>query len=166
MQTQGFPPVYRTDSRVLILGSLPGVESVRMQQYYAHPRNLFWKILASVLNERQPVTYDEKLHLLHRHHMALWDVLHSSYRAGSLDSAIQHGSERANAIDELLIACPNLRAIFFNGQKAMGLFNKFVPSPLTRHVDLISLPSSSPANAGVSQHTKIEKWSAIRQYVD
>jgi len=165
MDTTGLPPIESAGARVLILGSLPGVESVRQQQYYAHRQNLFWKILPIVLNEPAADDYAARVEMLKRHHVALWDVLHSSFRAGSLDTAIRPGSERPNDIGGLLARHPAIRTVFLNGQKAGSLFDRFITPTLRRPITKIVLPSTSPANAGIPIATKLERWSAVREAI-
>lgn len=120
----GLPPVIGEISRILILGTLPGDDSLRLQQYYAHGNNQFWRILAEVYGEAVGADYSERLGLLHRRGLALWDVLRSAERVGSLDSGIKN--EVANDFAGLLMAYTGLKAIVFNGGKAQTLFRRHV----------------------------------------
>lgn len=138
----GFPPVARSDARVLILGSMPSVESLRRSFYYAHPRNAFWPMMAEILGEARPESIEEKAALLTRHRIALWDTVESCERAGSLDSAIR--SARANDFAAFYGRCPEIRFVFFNGAAAEQLYRRLV----ARRDDARSffrLPSTSPA---------------------
>ena len=111
-----FPPIIKKDSKILILGSIPGVKSLEMQQYYAHPQNKFWKIICEIFNEEFTTNYQQRIEILEKHHIALWDVIDTCERKGSLDSEIRN--EEANKIEELLQNFPNIKAIFCNGQKS------------------------------------------------
>ena len=138
----GFPPVARSDARVLILGSMPSVESLRRSFYYAHPRNAFWPMMAEILGEARPESIEEKAAMLTRHRIALWDTVESCERAGSLDSAIR--SARANDFAAFYGRCPEIRFVFFNGAAAEQLYRRLV----ARRDDARSffrLPSTSPA---------------------
>jgi len=150
----GFPPVYREDARLLILGSMPSVESLRQSFYYAHPRNAFWRIIPDVLGEDAPHTVEEKEEMLIRHRIALWDTVGSCERSGSLDSAIR--CAEANDFDMLFAACPNIRHIFFNGAAAQQLFIRMVGTDEAKF-KYIRLPSTSPAYT-LSYEKKLIAW--------
>ena len=85
-----FPPIINNESKILILGSIPGVKSLEMQQYYAHPQNKFWKIIFELFNEKFSTDYDERIKILEKYHVALWDVIDTCERKGSLDSEIRN----------------------------------------------------------------------------
>ena len=138
----GFPPVARPDARVLILGSMPSVESLRQSLYYAHPRNAFWPMLAEILGEARPEAIEDKKALLTRHGIALWDTVESCERAGSLDSAIR--SARANDFAVLYERCPEIRFVFFNGAAAEQLYRRLVAREDGAR-SFVRLPSTSPA---------------------
>ena len=144
---RGLGPIVDDDARVLILGTLPGDESLRRGEYYGHPRNHFWPLLATVFEEEITATYSERLSFLARNRLAVWDVLYSAERAGSLDSAIKRG--RSNNFAALFRDYPNLRTIAFNGQKAHALYRSHV-SKLRNvphdKISLIVLPSTSPTH--------------------
>jgi len=146
-------------SRVLILGSMPGGESLKQQQYYAHPRNLFWKLMNELFGAGWHMPYDARLVLLRKHRIALWDVAHSCRRNGSLDSNITE--VKANDFIELFTAAPQIHTVFFNGQKSEELFRKLVLPVLSRKLTLISLPSTSPANASIPLEKKKEAWNQV-----
>ena len=120
-----FPPVIDPNSRVLLLGSAPGVKSLELQQYYAHPQNAFWKILFSLFNETYTENYDHRLETALRNRVALWDIIESCERQGSSDAAIKN--ETHNSIPELLEEFPNISALFCNGQKTMKSLQKNLP---------------------------------------
>ena len=111
-----FDPIVSEDSKILILGSVPGAKSLEMEEYYAHPQNQFWKIIFHLFNENLTSDYGEKLEFLKRNNIALWDVIDTCERKGSLDSEIRN--EEANDIQQLLQNYPSIKAIFCNGQKS------------------------------------------------
>ena len=106
---KSFAPIADEQSRILILGSMPGIKSLEQQEYYAHPQNRFWRLLALLLNEDMPQNYAVKQALLHKHHLALWDTLGYCERDGSLDSNIKN--EAPNAVIELVSELPHLQAV-------------------------------------------------------
>ena len=138
----GFGPVWRADARVLILGSMPSVESLHQSFYYAHPRNAFWPMMAEILGERAPVSVDEKRDMLIRHGIALWDTVRACERAGSLDSAIR--AAEANDFAWLYARCPDIRWVLFNGAASEQLYRRMVAKEDAR-VHVVRLPSTSPA---------------------
>ncbi|HEY8403351.1 MAG TPA: DNA-deoxyinosine glycosylase [Flavobacteriales bacterium] len=152
-----FPPIVDENCRILILGTMPGEESLRQQQYYAHKRNLFWKILSEVLNEPFTLDYEERKQMLLRHRIALWDVCHNCVRKGSLDSDIK--LEVPNKIDALIEKHPSIQTIAFNGKKAEALYKKHFDR--LEHLLYLSLPSTSPANASISMNRKLAAWSRL-----
>jgi hypoxanthine-DNA glycosylase len=140
-----FPPIVGDDAHLLILGTLPGEESLRLQHYYGHTRNHFWQLIAAVFNEAPAVDYADRIRLLKRNRCALWDVLESAERAGSLDSTIRNPV--ANAFAEFFADYPEIKTIAFNGQKARALFRRYVVKPGTvsdEGFTMLDLPSSSP----------------------
>jgi len=152
------PKIYKT-SRVLILGTMPGPESIRKKQYYANPRNQFWKIIYRVLRGRDepPSDYKTRIKFLRENGIALWDVLESCERNGAIDSKIRNG--KPNDFKAFLQNSPNLKRIFFNGKKAGQCFEK-VGYPAD--VGCVWLPSTSPANARMTLEEKIGCWSVIK----
>ena len=137
-----FGPVASSDARVLILGSMPSVASLEEGFYYAHPRNAFWPILAEIYGERAPRTVEEKRSLILDHRLALWDVLKSCEREGSLDSAIRQ--PEVNDFSGLFERCPGIQRILFNGGAAHSLFMRFAKDALEGRT-WRRLPSTSPA---------------------
>jgi hypoxanthine-DNA glycosylase len=156
-----FPAVVAHDARILILGSMPGVASLEAQQYYAHPRNQFWSILERIHGVETPQPYDQRLQMLRDHHLALWDVLHSCVRPGSLDAAIEHHTAAPNPLMELLRATPSIRRICCNGGTAHTALRRYFGLVLMRELpqlDIQLLPSTSPANASWSFARKLTAW--------
>ncbi len=132
-------PYYNTDSKVLILGSMPSVKSRELRFYYMHPQNRFWKVLAKVYGEDMPNTIDDKKDFLKRHKIALWDVIASCNITGSSDSSISN--VKVNNINKLLKET-NVKKIFTLGRKAYNLYNKYL-LPKTKK-EALYLPSTSP----------------------
>mgnify|MGYP001598059025 FL=1 len=152
-----FPPIINNESKILILGSIPGIKSLEMQQYYAHPQNKFWKIICEIFNEEFTTNYQQRIEILEKHHIALWDVIDTCERKGSLDSEIRN--EEANKIEELLQNFPNIKAIFCNGQKSHKNLQKILGKKF--RLPIIVLPSTSPAYAGLSYFDKLNLWYII-----
>lgn len=152
-----FAPISGPETRVLVLGSLPGDVSIALQEYYGHPRNRFWKIVSRITGQTLPTDYDEKKRLLSQTRIGLWDVAHKAVRKGSLDTAI--GQEVPNDLEAFIARHPQLEVIGFNGKKAEAMFNKyFTRKPYIRYV---SLPSSSPANAGIGFDALCNNWERL-----
>lgn len=154
---KSFKPSIDDNSKVLILGSMPGVKSLKEQQYYAHPQNRFWKVMGSICNEPKlsELDYETKLKLLLNNNIALWDTIKSCKREGSLDSDIQN--EKPNKIPELLKQFPKIKVICLNGNKAYSAFNKYFPK-LLKQYDCYKLPSTSPANAKYKTEDLYKEW--------
>ena len=156
-----FAPVIGAKPRVLILGSMPGQRSLDAQQYYAHPRNAFWPIMAELLGFDPTLGYPERLDQLKRRGIALWDVMAECQRPGSLDSDIVESSIAPNDFSGLLRAQPSIEVIFFNGAKAEQAFNRYVVKtlPAPQHaIARVRLPSTSPAHASMSITQKQTRW--------
>ena len=163
---RSFAPLARPDALVLILGSMPGVRSLEQQEYYAHPRNAFWPIMAELFNFASDLPYPQRLQRLQSKRVALWDVLASCWRPGSLDTTIDGNSAQPNDFCNFLLTLPHLRAIFFNGSKAEQLFRRLVVpqlGALPSELRLERLPSTSPANARLDLGRKLEHWRAMSQ---
>jgi hypoxanthine-DNA glycosylase len=153
-----FTPVADKHATTLILGSMPGKESLKQQQYYAHPQNAFWKIMGDLVGIHPALPYPQRLLALTAAHIALWDVLHTCEREGSLDSDIEQ--EEANDFAAFFARHPNITRVYFNGAKAEQSFKRFVLGkqklpPLTFQ----RLPSTSPAHAGMRYEEKLKVWS-------
>lgn len=160
---RSFPPVVDENTRVLILGSLPGEASLAATQYYAHPRNAFWRLLETVLDEALvALPYDDRLATLQQHGIGLWDVVAEAERRGSLDTAILNPS--ANDLLALVETLPALQAVAFNGGTAAKLGSRLLASVADR-IALIALPSSSPAHAARSFQDKALAWSVLKDWL-
>lgn len=157
----GFAPVASPDARILILGTLPGIASLKQQQYYAHPQNAFWRILEQLFNIPADAPYHVRCQFAQDHGLAIWDVCHAAQRIGSLDSSIQGHSIIANNINGLLKTCPHIALIAFNGQAAAQLFKKHIH--LAHAIDTVLLPSTSPANARLRFEEKLAQWQVLKQ---
>jgi hypoxanthine-DNA glycosylase len=153
----GLAPVIAPDTRILILGSFPGAASLAAQQYYAHPRNQFWRLLTALTGDDMvTVPYELRLELLRKHRIGLWDVLGACEREGSLDSAIRKPA--ANDFERLRDLCPELGTVGFNGQAS----GKFAPQFAQQGYRTIILPSSSPAHMAMTFEQKLEYWRELR----
>lgn len=157
MNSISFEPVVGKNSKLLILGTMPGVKSLEAQQYYAHERNAFWPILFELFNEAPTNDYQQKINLLIGKGIALWDTLQFCYREGSLDSNIKDALP--NIITEFLTKNKTIKNVIFNGKGAENYYDKF-----HQRLDGIgyhSLPSTSPANARLKFVDKLDAWSVI-----
>ena len=155
---RSFPPIADMRARVLVLGTLPGEESLRRREYYAHPRNLFWPIVFALFDATPALDYGERLAFVAARRIALWDVCELAEREASADSAIRR--ERPNAIDRLLDTHPLIRAVAFNGSGAERLYDRH----FTRRTEVayLALPSTSPAHARMDFAAKLTRWTALR----
>lgn len=149
----------QADATVLILGSMPGVESLRQQQYYAYKHNCFWKIMGELFDFDYKIRYEERINHLLKNHIALWDTVQCCVRPGSLDSDIKNA--KPNDFEKLFKNCPNITKVFFNGQAAHKLFIKHKKQMSLPKLELISLPSTSPANAAMSYEKKLHMWQKV-----
>jgi hypoxanthine-DNA glycosylase len=157
---RSFPPVVDDAARVLVLGTLPGEESLRRQQYYAHPRNAFWPILFALFESAADAAtdYAARLAFARAHRVALWDVCRSGARVASADATIRR--IEPNAIPALLDTHPGIGAVAFNGTTARHLHDRhFRRRP---GISYLALPSTSPANAGLDFAGKLARWKALR----
>lgn len=145
-----------------MLGTLPGEESLRRRQYYAHPRNLFWPIIFALFGETKPLAYAERLDFVMRQGIALWDVCASGARDASADATIR--GEQPNAVHRLLDDHSEIRAVAFNGGGAQRLYDRH----FTRRPELsyLALPSTSPAYARLGFADKLARWQALRTVLD
>lgn len=159
--TNGFAPILGEKPRVLILGSLPSVKSIAQQQYYGHPRNRFWPLMGALFQAGPELAYSERTERLMSAGIAVWDVLASGVRPGSLDSNIQRDSEHANPIAALLLQHSSLRHIFFNGRAAEQCFARHIQLPAQLERATTNLPSTSPANAAWQLPRLLTAWSAL-----
>lgn len=160
---RSFAPVVDDETRVLILGSLPGEVSLAHGQYYAHRQNRFWQLVGDVIGVELPaMDYAERLETLLAHCIGLWDVIAQARRQGSLDSRIR--DHATNDVAALVSGLPNLAAVAFNGGTAAKIgMPALAESRAT--LDLIRLPSSSPAYAAVPYAEKLKAWEALRKWL-
>ena len=158
---RGLPPIARADAKVLILGSLPGDASITASQYYAHPRNHFWKLLSGVVGQDLVLLdYSQRIQTIQESGFALWDVVGSAQRIGSLDHQIRN--EQLNDLRKFVTNLAELRAVAFNGKKAAALAgNVFDSLP----VDVVQLPSSSPAHT-MHPDAKAGLWTQLSLFLD
>jgi TDG/mug DNA glycosylase family protein len=160
---QSFAPVARRDARVLILGSMPGAASLSAQQYYAHPRNHFWPIMQRLHGIDASLPYQRRLERLRQNHVALWDVLESCKRHGSLDAAIEHDSAVPNDLPQLLRTHPGIVRLCCNGGTAYRALQRHFGAQLQQEfpqLECLQLPSTSPAHAGMPFTDKLAAWHA------
>ena len=159
---RAFPPVADARARCLILGSMPGVASLDAVEYYAHPRNAFWRIMGDLIGAGADLPYAQRLDKLCAAGIALWDVVAACERPGSLDTAIVPETVRVNDFAAFLAAHPGIERIFFNGGAAEALFRRHVLRQLDgSRLTLLRLPSTSPAHAARAYADKLTAWSAI-----
>jgi hypoxanthine-DNA glycosylase len=159
----GFPPLADATARVLVLGSLPGVKSLEMQQYYAQPYNAFWRIMGELFGAGRELDYAARVERLRAHGLAVWDVLAAGERKGSLDSAIVSESIVVNDFNAFFERHRHVRSICFNGNTAADLFRrKVLPglAPEWAAIERCVLPSTSPAYASLPFEQKLARWSA------
>jgi double-stranded uracil-DNA glycosylase len=164
MRVYSFPPISDPASRVLILGSMPGKVSLRAKQYYAHPQNAFWRIVAALLEFDAADPYELRVEALRAHGIALWDVMKSCTRESSLDSDVVESSIVPNAFPSFLRAHPRIRTVCFNGAKAEQSFRRYalpVLGAAATELACYRLPSTSPAHASLSFAKKLAAWRAV-----
>lgn len=164
MRICSFSPVVGIDPQVLILGSIPGIRSLQLQQYYAHPQNSFWRILGDICKFDPELDYPTRLGCLTSRGIALWDTLQACERSGSMDDHIQKGTEVPNDVAGLLVSHPTIRAVAFNGGRSWQAFERrilpAISEPQRARFLWRRLPSTSPANARTSFNKKLELWNA------
>lgn len=162
---RSFAPVADASARILILGSMPGEESLRAGQYYAHPRNAFWKLMGDLFDAGTELPYARRTQQLKKSGIALWDVLASCMRKGSLDSAIAADSITANDFQTFFTSHKKITRVFFNGATAERSFQMHVlPGLSAQPLQLTRLPSTSPAHAARSYVQKLAAWRALTDY--
>lgn len=151
-------PVYDKNSKILILGSFPSVKSREQMFFYGHPKNRFWQVIAAVFGRSVPETVEDKRKMLYSLNIALWDVIHSCDIDGSSDSSIKNVVPNDLS---LILNAADIKRIFLNGRTAEKYYNKYFKNSVNKEV--ISLPSTSPANAAWSLEKLIEKWRVIKE---
>ncbi len=159
---RSFPPIIDERARVLVLGTLPGEESLRRAEYYAHPRNLFWPIVFALFGEAPAPNYADRLAFLAAHRIAVWDVCEIGEREASANSTIR--MERPNAIGRLLDQHPLIRTVAFNGTGARRLYDRH----FQRRAGFVylALPSTSPAHARLAFVEKLARWKALHELLN
>lgn len=158
-----FSPVVDANTRVMVLGSMPGVTSLNACEYYAHPRNVFWRQMGTIFSFDPVCSYPKRLRYLLDNNLGLWDVVARCIRPGSLDSHIDRASVELNDFENLFEKHPKIKAVLFNGQKSAQLFKPVARRLAGQPVDLKMhvMPSTSPAYAAMSAEKKLECWSRI-----
>ena len=162
MKITSLPPIASKNAAILILGSMPGDTSLRLQQYYAYSNNSFWQIMEAICGAKKGMPYSEREQHLKGSGIAIWDVLQHCEREGSLDTNIKSESEVPNDFEGFLQLYPNIHYIFFNGQKAFKSFRKLVlpklPPQIRGNLKIKTLPSTSSANTHLSREQKQAVW--------
>jgi len=162
-----FEPIADSNAEILILGSMPGQASLAAGRYYANRRNAFWKIMAQLLGFDPDAAYEDRLNELKWARIALWDVLQSCTRVGSLDARIDSGSITVNDFQNFFGTHDKIRAVFFNGAKAESAYRQYVlPALSTIPISYVRLPSTSPAHASLSYEQKLHAWRTALNAVD
>lgn len=158
--THGFQPVYNENSKILILGTLPSVQSRTNNFYYGHKQNRFWRLIAGLLEVEVPLDIPQKKAMLLNNGIAIWDVIAECDIIGSSDSSIKNVVPTDLSL--ILNNC-NISAIFANGATAKKLYDKYQKNNF--NYDIICLPSTSPANAAWNMERLTEKWQTVREYL-
>lgn len=157
-----FAPIVHAGTRILILGSLPGEASLAAAQYYAHPRNQFWRLVGAAIGvELVTMDYEARLAVLRDYGIGLWDSIGSAIRPGSLDTAIR--DVEANPLASLVATLPALRCVAFNGAKSASIGVRQLAG--AGDLALLRLPSSSPAHAALSFDDKLAQWTNLRKFL-
>lgn len=156
-----FEPVANERCRILILGSIPGKESLRKHQYYGHAQNAFWRLMSALLHEPFSEDYEERLDMLLHHNIALWDVIKSCERESSLDAHIKNAV--VNDFESFFAVHPQIRHVFLNGQKAYNTFARYAGFQFSG-ITFERLGSTSPAHA-ISFEKRLEDWQRILPYL-
>ncbi len=162
---RGFAPIAGNGARSLVLGSLPSQLSLQKQQYYGNPQNKFWPMMGVLFAAGPELVYGARADRLIECGVAVWDVLYSSVRPGSMDSAIDQSTAVANDFATFFAQQPDIRLVCFNGRKAAQLFARLVANSLDATCDSLrykTLPSTSPAHASMSFEEKLEQWSFLK----
>jgi double-stranded uracil-DNA glycosylase len=164
-RVQSFAPVIGERPRILILGSMPGVASLDAVQYYAHPRNAFWPIMAELFRIDASVDYAQRIAQISEAPVILWDTLRRCYRPGSLDASIARDSVEANDIPALLEEYSGVRVVACNGASSANYFRKLVSARISPSIELLQMPSTSPANAAMNFEQKLAAWRRLLEFI-
>jgi TDG/mug DNA glycosylase family protein len=165
-RVQSFAPILGKHPRILILGSMPGIASLEAVQYYAHPRNVFWPIMAELFSIDAKTDYAQRIAQIIEAPVILWDTLKCCDRPGSLDASIKRDTVEANDIPGLLVEYPGIKAVACNGATSANYFRKLVMPQIAAEIELLPMPSTSPANAGMSFAHKLAAWRRLLDYID
>lgn len=160
----GFPPITSPSAKVLVLGSMPSVASLEKRQYYGKPQNSFWRIMGDLFAAGPDLPYDERCDALADAGVAVWDVLASCVRPGSLDSNIDMNTAEVNDLDTFFSAHPEVGHVFFNGKKAEEIFRRRLGEQIGTvhpHLNYTGLPSTSPAMASLNYEEKRQRWCVL-----
>ena len=164
----GFAPIVSSNASILILGTMPSEASLLRQQYYGHPRNAFWPIMGILFNSAPGLCYQLRKEMLIENGVAVWDVLQSCNRLGSLDSDIKLATIRTNDFVGFFSEYQCIKRVFFNGKMAEKLYQKRILPTLNQHFSYLEyqcLPSTSPAYAALKLEQKTEAWKVIKRLV-
>lgn len=162
----GFDPIAAPHATVLILGSLPSRQSLQKREYYGNPRNAFWHVMGELFAAGPDLPYAARAEKLRGHGIAVWDVLRSSARSGSMDAAIDPTTATPNDFGTFFDEHPMLELLCFNGKKAAELYERLVvPQGIStiENIEFRTMPSTSPAYASMSIDEKICHWAAVRR---
>jgi hypoxanthine-DNA glycosylase len=162
MKIVSFPPIADISSKVLILGTMPGLKSLSADQYYAHAGNQFWKIMFELFGEPFTKNYEVRKKLLLKNNIALWDVLQGCIRTGSSDSNIL--DEVCNDFNSFFSQHPLIKVVFFTSKKTQEYFSRHVQAP--HYITTILLPSTSSANGWKTYEEKLAEWAVVRKVVN
>ena len=167
-ESYGFEPIARSDATTLILGSLPSQLSLRSGEYFGNPRNVFWKIMGELVDAGPEYSYDVRAQRIITARLAVWDVLRSAVRPGSLDANIDGETAKANDFKAFLREHSQIELVVFNGQKAAALFDRLVirqGDSWNDRLSLVTLPSTSPAHASMGFEEKLRQWSVVTKSI-
>jgi len=162
----GFDPIASTDARVLILGSLPSRQSLQRNEYYGNPQNAFWRVMGELFGAGPDISYQDRAAKLKRCGIAVWDVLRSSVRPGSMDAAIEPATAAPNDFQTFFDEHTMLELLCFNGKKAAELYQRLVAvQGITSigNIEFRTMPSTSPAYASMNLDEKVRHWSVIQR---
>lgn len=163
-----FPPQVGKRCRVLILGSVPSLRSLELHQSYGHARNLFWPFMGELFDAGPELAYARRIARLHARGIGIWDVLEHCERRGSLDGDIIRASEVPNDIPGLLARHPETALIALNGSKAAEVFRRHIAAQVaparSATLQVLTLPSTSPANASMPRAVKLARWRVLRDW--
>ncbi len=156
---QAFPPILPSSPHTLILGSMPGGKSLELNQYYAHPQNQFWRFMGDLYGAGPDLPYDDRLNILKHQGIAVWDVVHSCDREGSMDSAIKN--PRVNDFETLFKEYPSIQKVVFDSLTAENFYIRMVLPKLAHSLSYHRVPSPSPAHARLDYASKLIIWKEV-----